>query len=335
MLTNENKLIISAIKNDCKEMNKYFIVLDTNIFYQLSIQDQFNDIIKKIKNHKNIFITKRIFKELSSPEKVIDCCKERLSKKISDQLKKNAFIFDINKEYNEFFRVKETNKLNILEFARQIKNKEKEISEKICEEISKLIRFFKESRITKNYFDLKELIEIKNEYEFRIMEGDHILGYKDFNKEISNYSDYIIFKEMIEVSKEKKLDIIYVTEDQKEIKNWKSDIKQDFENASGHNIYFFDFDNDFMQILDIELTEEEKEINRNVSEAINFNSNYMKYIRSLYRNMLNDSAINEFAIINNQLENAKEFYKTLQNQSAYEMLSSYNDSLFKFNKGKK
>lgn len=334
MLTNENQLIISAIKNDCKEMNKYFIVLDTNIFYQLSIQDQFNDIIKKIKNHKNIFITKRIFKELSSPEKVKRCCKERLNQKISDQLKKNAFIFDINKEYNEFFRAKETNKLNILEFARQIKNKEKEISEKICEEILKLIRFFKESRITKNYFDLKELIEIKNEYEFRIIEGDHILGYKDFKKEISNYSDYIIFKEMIEISKEKKLDIIYVTEDQKEIKNWKNDIQQDFKNASDNKIYFFGF-NDFMQILNIKLTKEEEKMNENVSEAINFNSNYMKYIRSLYRNMLNDSAINEFAIINNQLENAKKLYKTLQNQSAYKMLSSYNDSLFKFNKGKK
>ena len=91
-----------------------------------------------------------------------------------------------------------------------------------------------------------------------------------------------------------------------------------------------------MQILNIKLTKEEEKMNENVSEAINFNSNYMKYIRSIYRNILNNnSAINEFAIINNQLENAKEFYKTLQNQSAYEMLSSYNDSLFKFNKGKK
>ena len=100
MLTNENKLIISAIKNDCKEMNKQFIVLDTNIFDQLSIQDQFNDIIKKIKNHKNIFITKRIFKELSSPEKVKRCCKERLNQKILELKKRHLLLMSMRNVRN-------------------------------------------------------------------------------------------------------------------------------------------------------------------------------------------------------------------------------------------
>ena len=142
--------------------------------------------------------------------------------------------------------------------------------------------FFRNERTTKKYFDYKDLQDIKEEYYSRIDCGDHILGGKDYGKGgISACSDYIIFKELSEISKENKKDIIYVTDDEKEkkYKYHEYEIQDDFYCETGQRIYFFNINN-LIQFLNIELTKEEEEINRSISRDMNNNKEILNSLVS-------------------------------------------------------
>lgn len=274
MEKNENQTIISEIQKDINKRENYIAILDTNIFYHLSVQNGLDEKIEKIKKDGSIFITRRILKEINNhidKDKFEKYCRERYDKKRHFKLNKENFDIDIENECNNFFHNSKTINISaIFDFVNLVMQKQDNIFKKNIEQVKQLVNFFEKNCTTHDYFDTGKLMDIEKEYNFRIKDGEVILGCKDFKTDTLSCSDYIIFKELIEISKEKKKDILYVTEDKKEIKEDKNrkKIQKDFHCKTEQNIYFFDINN-FMQFLNIKLTKEEEEINRSISRDMN------------------------------------------------------------------
>lgn len=200
------------------------IFIDTNVLL-LPFTPQFGmkslleieKIYNELKNKNKIFITDRIAREFikNKDVKLAELLKT-FSEKENEKFKKIDVIQNIFMEEDSF------DNLNIL--IKQLNEKIEECKKEYNKMNKKLKLWEEEDPITKMYskiFNKKNIVildidnnEIVKEWELR-KKIKSPPGYRDSNKDDSGIGDFLIWKTMIQLSKEKKKNVIFISEDKK------------------------------------------------------------------------------------------------------------------------
>ncbi len=196
------------------------IVLDTNVLlipYGAGARSlsEIVEVYKKIKDR--LIIPAQVAREFSKNRQTkLSELHQGLSDKVSQIVKPQKLKYPILEELHEF---KELN--DCLESIAEEKNKATELTSSVKESIKKWVT---EDPVTKAYSDVFKEIEVyelkydKNElYEelLRRYELNIPPGYKDSQKDDNGIGDYLIWKIIIELGKEKNKDVIFVTGEEK------------------------------------------------------------------------------------------------------------------------
>lgn len=219
---------------------------------------------------------------------------------------------------------------------------------RICDPFSddileKLLQLF-DGKVGKGFSDDK-LSEIKKlgatRYENKIPPG-----YKDGGKDINEYGDLIIWKEIIEYSKNNDVDIIFITQDKKE--DWwdsrrgrtigpRYELREEFFSETKHVIHFYSTDR-FLEEnskrtkkkADKDIIEEAVKLSNSNSYNIDLSDNYRTIIQALLEKYGNeligtydyslvdiDEAIESLTIIQNLEDKKKRTEVLLDNLKNY------------------
>ena len=219
------KLFKGYIKKSEAELkdiwNKAIFVFDTNVLLNLYrySDDTRNSILDLIKNFKDrIFLphhaayefNKNRYLVISQHEKIFNDFYKKvqdIETEINSKTKHPFLSEDLNKEINKVFKkIEKEVSINKRKFQNLSNN------DNIFDSISDLF----ENRITKEYSNT-EILEIEKEGKVRY---EHKIppGFEDNNKSENKYGDLILWKQIIEISKEKNSDIILISDDEK--KDW-------------------------------------------------------------------------------------------------------------------
>ena len=308
------------------------ITYDTNILlnlyrYSPATSDDFIDVFKKLSSKS--FLTNRVCEEfLQNRESVI-----------SEQKRKcNDFVKTLNSSVSKvsehrsypFLSEGLTDRLKALtqEVEEELSLTITQGSDKKLEEVSKIFS----GKILQPYSEeklLEILEEVRARYEKRIPPG-----YKDQNKTgtlpdncltydaLKPYGDFLVWKQVIEHSKEVDKDIIFVLEDKKddywrknsgEITGPRPELIKEFNTSTGRNIIFYRPEK-FLEIASKKVhtdlnTESLNEVrNSSIQQTLrnkSANSNIISYIKNLSYSELSSIDHSTMLNIKNELTNVR------------------------------
>lgn len=201
------------------------IILDTNVLLlpyasdQLGKKDisEIEKLLTRLKRENRVMIPERVAREFikNRDGKLADLVKTLNDKKsrISPPESELSKLFQYTSNYSE-----------LGDFSSQINDLIKKYKKSYSQMVDEVKSWKGDDPITKiyeNIFDRDSIFSFPLSEEEAMTEWEHRQalkcppGYKDASKEDSGIGDFIIWKSLISISKEKKMDVIFVTGDQK------------------------------------------------------------------------------------------------------------------------
>ena len=347
-INNEFNYLKNISESEKKKMlYDSIIVLDTNVLlniYRLSYESSEN-LLNALNNFaKQIWLPYYVGvefyknKDNVAKEKIetlcknVDDMKKRLDANCSNYKVINEIVVcDSTKQcekYKEFIKMQ---KKELDDLVHKSKKKNDELIQMIDE---KILNIF-EDRITKK-LDNETYKKVLSEGQFR-MEHNIAPGYKDIKK--NEYEcgyrlngDYIIFDSMKRLSKEKKKNIIFVSNDVKEdIYDKKNNcicfsLQKEFYDETGYKIVMMKND-EFNNFCNKIIKDKDEQINKTTKDELksfssfsmnqNITLNNLKYLNAL-------NTLNTLNYLNNSLKELKDSTKNL---SEIDNLKKLNDSI--------
>ncbi len=339
--------LIDLTEKDIKEMiSNSIIVFDTNILLNLYrvTSETANNMLNAYDTFKEqIWIPYYVGVEYYKNKNNVISNFTAPYKKYEDELTKKIDK-TVTEEFRNIFKLYKKNS-KYMEFEECIKTQKKDLKDKLDEFLKPLLKDYNssvskiENRI-ENLIDKKitkkleesEFLDVLKEGELRII-NDMPPGYKDKCKNeyiegIQVNGDYIIFNSIIELSKEKNKDIVFISSDnkddwlEKDKKTIRYELKKEFFVKTGNRILlltsddFIEYYNKITKDRDDKISSDTKNELINLNEKITIDSkNILLFSEFLqkYKKQINSIKHNE----------TFELFKRLQNE--IDAVSPFND----------
>ena len=253
--------------------NRAVIVLDTNVLLNLYAYSE--------KTRNEVFkILEKLKKQLWLPYKV---CEEFYIKRISIIDKANHSNDKIISDIEDLLKIDEESCLYSLlhenKYLKKLKDEARKILNKnkldiFHDDIVDKLENIYDKRVGKD-FNKEEKNNIEEEYRYKVKNDIYCPGYKDSNKDNNSSGDLILWRQILDHAKKNKVDIIFVTEDEKNDWWWKPRdirisaryelLKEFIESTDGKSFYMYnfkDFTKDFTKYKNVE-------IDKDVTDEIN------------------------------------------------------------------
>jgi len=224
--------------------NEYVVVFDTNIYlhlyeYSPHVTDAFISIIENASVKNNLYMPSTVKREFDKNYRICSGRQKKKFRDISLRLKSQTEEIQrkISKQLNELERIGFPNikdlekscctKIEEINQAFDAYEKEHNVYQNVCskyfseDKVVKLVKYIEEEKKILDPFIIDELYDIcaegKKRYKELIPPG---FGDDKSKDGIEKYNDLLVWKEAIRLSKVKKCNMIFVTDDVK--KDWRS-----------------------------------------------------------------------------------------------------------------
>lgn len=218
---------ILALKGDYKKVHEILedcvFVFDTNILL-LAYTDRggsvsiIRSVIEKLCSEEKLFFPKQVLKEFAKnrPDKLKEAIKEigdYKSRIKIDKVPNHRKFLNEFEEYNKILNAYDDIRGKVNDYISLVKEFEKHLKDNFYTEpvLSLYKEYITEERIINNPIDIKEIkAEMKTRYQYKIPPG-----YKDGGKTDEGIGDYVIWKDILWLGKEKNKNVVFVTGDEK------------------------------------------------------------------------------------------------------------------------